>query len=85
MDITAIQSLQTAAESRRTIRERKTTNPDDQRAPYSPVDTYEPAKGAIRQDLIASIKAKIKSGFYNTREVVEDLSDSFAKAFNTIQ
>jgi anti-sigma28 factor (negative regulator of flagellin synthesis) len=86
MDIMAIQSLQTARDARRVVRERKANDPDDQRIPPSPlVDTYEPSKSSIRQDLIASIKEKIKAGYYNSREVVDDLTDSFAKAFNTIE
>lgn len=45
-------------------------------------DTYEPAKPDDRKTLLASIKKKIQSGYYNSNEVVEDLSDSFAKAFD---
>ncbi len=45
-------------------------------------DTYEPSKPTDRKALLASIKKKIRSGYYNSQEVVEDLSDSFAKAFN---
>jgi len=36
----------------------------------------------IRQDLVSAVKARMKAGFYNSAEVVDDLSDSFAKAFN---
>jgi anti-sigma28 factor (negative regulator of flagellin synthesis) len=50
--------------------------------PETETDSYEPAAPLIRKDLIASIKSRIKDGFYNTEEVIDDLSDSFAKAFN---
>ena len=45
-------------------------------------DTYEPANVEDRKKLLASIKKKIKSGYYNSDEVAEDLSESFAKVFN---
>ncbi len=44
-------------------------------------DTYEPAQPNDRKTLLASIKKKIQSGYYNSKEVVDDLSESFAKAF----
>ncbi len=47
-------------------------------------DTYEPSKAEDRKELIDSIKKKIKSGFYNSKEVTEDLSDSFADVFNQL-
>ena len=46
-------------------------------------DTYEPAKTDERKKLLASVKKKIKSGYYNSDEVAEDLSESFAKVFNS--
>ena len=45
-------------------------------------DTYEPAKADERKKNLSSIKEKIKSGYYNSDEVAEDLSESFAKVFN---
>ncbi len=45
-------------------------------------DTYEPSKTDDRKELLKSIKKKIKSGFYNSKEVSEDLSESFADVFN---
>lgn len=47
-------------------------------------DTYEPAKKDERKNKLASIKKKIKSGYYNSDEVSEDLSESFAKVFNNL-
>jgi anti-sigma28 factor (negative regulator of flagellin synthesis) len=35
-----------------------------------------------RQALLASIKSKIKKGFYNSDSVLEDLSHSFASALD---
>ena len=47
-------------------------------------DTYEPAKSVDRKKLLSSIKNKIKSGYYNSDEVNEDISESFAKIFNSL-
>lgn len=47
-------------------------------------DTYEPAKNDDRKKLLSSIKREIKSGYYNSDEVTEDLSESFAKIFNSL-
>jgi|WetSurMetagenome_2_1015567.scaffolds.fasta_scaffold163299_2 hypothetical protein len=56
-----------------------------------PTDTYE-ASGAevqgkgksadVREDLLKTVKKRIGSGFYNTTDVLEDLSTSFATALN---
>jgi hypothetical protein len=35
-----------------------------------------------RSKLLESVKQRIKSGYYNSDEVAEDLSSAFAKAFN---
>jgi hypothetical protein len=55
-------------------------------------DSYEPSASAaaetknkpfrtdIRQDLINTVKKRIDKGFYNSADVMEDLSNSFAKA-----
>jgi hypothetical protein len=47
-----------------------------------PQDTYEPSRPEVREDLLNAIKKRISAGFYNTEIVLEDLSDSFAKALN---
>jgi hypothetical protein len=49
-----------------------------------PKDAFEPAskKNDIRQDLISTVRKKIRLGYYNSQTVLEDLSDSFAKAMN---
>jgi anti-sigma28 factor (negative regulator of flagellin synthesis) len=47
-------------------------------------DTYEPSKTEDRNELLKSIKKKIKSGFYDSKKVAEDLSESFADVFNQI-
>jgi anti-sigma28 factor (negative regulator of flagellin synthesis) len=56
------------------------------------VDTYEasgayvpknqPSSSEIRADLIKTVKKRIGSGFYNSKDVLEDLSNSFAKALH---
>ena len=55
----------------------------------APLDTYEPsdpgrqpASSEIRGDLIQSVKKRIRSGYYNSKDVLDDLSNSFAKALN---
>jgi len=48
-------------------------------------DTYEPSgesKTEIREDLLRNVKKRVNTGFYHSKEVLEDLSDSFAKALN---
>ena len=45
-------------------------------------DTYEPSRPEVREDLLNAIKKRISAGFYNTEIVLDDLSDSFAKAMN---
>jgi hypothetical protein len=47
-----------------------------------PKDTYESSQSVVREDLLNTIKKRISAGFYNTEIVLEDLSDSFAKALN---
>ncbi len=48
-------------------------------------DTFEPShkKPEIRQDLVDIVKKKIQQGFYRSDIVIDDLSDSFAKALNS--
>ena len=55
-------------------------------------DTYEASTGGeavsrtsssnVRGDLIRTVKKRIGSGYYNSLDVLEDLSNSFAKALN---
>jgi len=49
-------------------------------------DSYQPSgkDEADRSKFLASIRKKIKSGFYNREEVIEDLGDSFAKVFDSL-
>jgi hypothetical protein len=48
----------------------------------APKDTYESSQTEVRQDLLNTVKKRISAGFYNTEIVLDDLSDSFAKALN---
>jgi hypothetical protein len=48
----------------------------------TPKDTYESSLPDVRVDLLNTVKKRISTGFYNTEIVLEDLSDSFAKALN---
>jgi hypothetical protein len=49
-----------------------------------PKDSFEPVrkKPEIREALVSAVKKKIRLGYYNSTSVLEDLSDSFAKAMN---
>jgi hypothetical protein len=53
-----------------------------------PKDQYEPAgevaSGEDRSDLLSAVRKRIKSGYYNSEEVNEDLGDSFAKIFEKL-
>ena len=52
----------------------------------APVDVYQPSddlpKTDTRKDLLKTVKKRITDGYYNSKEVLEDLSDSFAKVLN---
>jgi anti-sigma28 factor (negative regulator of flagellin synthesis) len=52
----------------------------------APKDVFEPSdqstRAASRDDLIKTVKKRIKNGFYQSKDVLEELSDSFAKALN---
>jgi hypothetical protein len=52
-----------------------------------PKDTFEPShrKLEIRQDLVDAVKTKIRRGYYSSETVLDDLSNSFAKALNAAQ
>ena len=51
-----------------------------------PVDTYEPSRplGANqdRKAHIEDVKSRVSSGYYNRPDIVEDISDAFAKYFD---
>ena len=56
------------------------------KAQFKVSDTYESsADSAERKEFLLAVKKKIKSGFYNTEPVIEDLSHGFAKILNQIQ
>ena len=44
-------------------------------------DAYETTAQHSRTEYLETIKRKIKAGYYSSQEVVEELSDDFAKAF----
>ena len=52
-----------------------------------PQDSFEPShkKLEIRQDLVNTVKNKIRHGYYSSETVLDDLSNSFAKALNAAQ
>ncbi len=45
-------------------------------------DSYEPSNTVDRKKRLLSIRKKIKAGYYNSEEVIEDLSESFAQIFD---
>jgi hypothetical protein len=50
-------------------------------------DSFEPShkKLEIREDLVNAVRRKIKLGYYRSETVLDDLSNSFAKALNAAQ
>jgi hypothetical protein len=56
-----------------------------QNAQAIPKDTFEPThkKITIREDLVNSVRNKIRLGYYSSETVLDDLSNSFAQALNT--
>jgi hypothetical protein len=67
----------------RTSRKRQKPR-QDAPSPRTRQDVYEPSSDAERAQLLKAIQGRIKSGYYNSREVIDDLSDSFAKAFDRV-
>ncbi|MBD3320409.1 MAG: hypothetical protein GF350_04855 [Chitinivibrionales bacterium] len=52
-------------------------------APHPPDESGKrTASSSVRDDLINSVKSRIKNGYYNSDMVVDDLSDSFARVLN---
>jgi hypothetical protein len=51
-------------------------------------DAYIPSSAAVQNDLkakdLSEIKGRIKSGFYNSTAVNEDLTEAFSNIFNSI-
>jgi anti-sigma28 factor (negative regulator of flagellin synthesis) len=53
--------------------------------PATPVrDTFEPSAEIDREAKLAKIKQRIRNGYYNSAEVTDDLSDSFAKVLDKL-
>lgn len=84
MSIQPIQHINVLKTTGKLSRERKESSAESFNR-ISPVsDVYEPstAPSSERAELLSSIKKRIKSGYYNSKEVLEDLSDSFAKVLD---
>lgn len=45
-------------------------------------DTFTPSTQKVKAESIDEVKKRVKSGFYNSDAVTEDLTDVFAKLFN---
>ncbi|HON10410.1 MAG TPA: hypothetical protein PLE24_06040 [Chitinispirillaceae bacterium] len=70
-------------ESKTRLSPKKSIKENPNKEKFSLVDTVEIRNtGIIRTDLLEEIKKKIKSGFYNSESVLEDLSHGFAKTMD---
>ena len=81
MDIQPVQQNVFKSNAKTARRVERTTS---DRLPNKAVaDSYEPAPAdPKRLELLETIKKRIKSGFYNSDEVNEDLGHSLAKIFD---
>jgi hypothetical protein len=52
---------------------------------FKVADSFEPSDAPERKELILSVRKKIRTGYYNSEPVLEDLSHGFAKVLNQIQ
>ncbi len=52
--------------------------------PEQPEGDTEASGSPERAELMKSVKQKIKSGYYNSDEVLDDLSHGFASALNSL-
>lgn len=50
--------------------------------PAARVDEFTPSPDSTRKAVLESIKAKVKAGFYNSDEVLDDVSDKLAGLFD---
>ncbi len=52
----------------------------------APLDSYEPSRpledSEDRKSIIENIKARVAGGYYNRPDIVDDISDAFAKYFD---
>lgn len=50
-----------------------------------PTDSFQKVlkKAELREDLLNTVRKKVKQGYYNSQTVLDDLSDSFAKAMSS--
>ncbi|MBD3317585.1 MAG: hypothetical protein GF344_17490 [Chitinivibrionales bacterium] len=66
------------------IARRKKSGAKPGRTAGPPRDTFESSADAELTAKLAKIKQRVKAGFYGSKEVTEDLSDSFAKVFDKL-
>ncbi len=52
------------------------------KARFSRKDTYEPSEGQGKASSLKEVKKRVKSNFYSSEVVEEDLSEVFTKLFN---
>lgn len=52
------------------------------RKPIPKADTYVPSAPSPRQFALYSIKEKVKSGYYNSDRIAEDISEKLARIFD---
>lgn len=65
--------------------EKRAPSKKKQCSPREIKDTYESTlETSEKTHHLSQVKKKIKSGYYNTNEVIDDLSEMFAKIFNNM-
>lgn len=81
--IQGIQAYRVYELKQKGVQKRTSRGEDLKPAPRKIEDTFEPSNSVKdRTQLLNRVKRKIKSGYYNSEAVNEQLADSFAKAFD---
>jgi hypothetical protein len=62
----------------------KSTSPKRRKTADSPVQKPDSPEDSARSELMKSVRQKIKTGYYNSESVLDDLSHGFASAVNSI-
>jgi hypothetical protein len=81
MNIQTIQQHHASYNRQKTVKDRLAV---DMVSKALPQDTYEPSRSDIREDLVKSVQKRIANGYYNSHEVIDDVSESFAKVLSQV-
>jgi hypothetical protein len=79
MDVRPIQAFQAADLLARAARDKTKSKPA---VAEPPKDIFQPSGDTDRSALLDAVKKRIKSGYYNSKDVIDDLGESFAKVFD---